>query len=437
MSSTHLPIWLIEPVIRRDLVAQKLAQVKLGATPVPENSSVDEICQQLRKIREFTQHNIDSLVKELRHNLSQEHPQVAVTSVSDSIEAVKYIAKISGDINLISTNNSSVISQELKPGLVASGFTVLNSYYNEFDIKEGKFLDYWALPRLLDENIIGSFEVSAKMSGIDQPCVTNEEIKACVAVLGVNAISAQDTTVYFLQHFSNIYNDLRYAKKVILVVGLDKIVRSKSDATFQTKCMGIFGMESLLLEIQPKATKTLTIADLKPISSNGDRELHIIILDNGRTNLLQGKFRDLFLCIGCRACNKHCPIRHTLGNADYIWTPKNYLYQVINGNISTIDACLHCEACRIECPVDIDLPYLIWQAKIDYINKHGRPFRHKILGRHELLAKLGTATAPVSNWVMGLKPARALMELVTGIDRRANLPKFQARTFGRRFKKNV
>jgi len=42
----------------------------------------------------------------------------------------------------------------VKPGLVSNGFTVIDSYFNEFDLKERKILDYWDLPRLLDKNLV-------------------------------------------------------------------------------------------------------------------------------------------------------------------------------------------------------------------------------------------------------------------------------------------
>jgi len=434
-----LPIWILEPALaeKRDLSARKLFEGGQKASLAPEILSIDVIKQQLREIREYARNNINSLVEELKTNLSQKYPQVKVKLAFDNIEAVRYITEISDGIDTISTNNSSIVNQELKPALITNGFTVINSYLDEFDVEERKILDYWDLPRLFDKNLTGTFDVSIKMAGIDQLGVADTEIKKYLAVLGVNAISAEDNTVFFLQHFSNIYKDLKQAKKVILVIGLDKIVKSRQDAVLQTKCMGIFGMEAVLLGIQPKPGKTPAIAELSLPSGDKDRELHIIILDNGRTNLLQGKFKDLFLCIGCQACNKHCPIRHSFSNVDYIWTARNYLTQFLYGINSSIDICLHCEACRLECPLDIDLPHLMWQAKADYVGKYGRPLKHRILGSPELLARLGSFFGSIANWMMGIKLVRVPMEIVTGIDRRTNLPTFHFRTFRKWFNKNA
>jgi len=435
--SMDLPIWILEPeqTETRELTARKLSQGGQKRAGLPEIGSLDEIKQYLKEIREDARNNIDQFTRELKTNLHQKYERIKLKEAGDKTEAISYITRISDGINTISTNNSSIVTQELKPGLESNGFIIINSYLNEFDVKERKILDYWDLPQLLDKNLRGTFDVSLKMAGIDQLDVADTKTKKYLAVLGVNAISVEDTTVFFLQHFSNIYNDLTQANKVILVVGMDKIVKTREDAALQAKCMGIFGMESVLLGIQPKPNQTPSINELPLLPRNKERELHLIILNNGRTNLLQGKFKDLFLCIGCRACNQHCPIRHSFTNVDYIWTPKNYLNQFLYGTEKSIDICPHCEACHQECPVDIDLPNLMWQAKIDYTAQHSTSFKHKILGRPELLAKLGTALAPIANWMMGLKLVRIPMEMVTGIDRRTNLPTFHSQAFRKRFKK--
>lgn len=437
--SKDLPIWIMEPELteKRDLAARKLLEGGQKKAHIPQTPSLDDIKQQLKGIREDALSQIDHLTRELKANLNQKYPGVKVTQARDEAEAVGYITRISDGTRTISINNSSVVSQELKPGLLASGFNVINSYLDEFEVKERKILDYWDLPRLEEKNLSGTFNVSIKMAGIDQSHPTDGKPRKYLAVLGANAISAEDTTAFFLEHFSNIHKDLKEAEKVVIVIGLDKIVKHRQDAAFQTKCMGIFGMESILLGIQPEPKRGIAIAGLSLPPADKERELHLVILDNGRSKLLEGKFRELFLCIGCRACNKHCPIRHSFTNVDYVWTPRNYLNQFLYGGEKSIDICLHCEACRLECPLQIDLPGLMWEAKIDYISKHGRSFHHMILGMPELLAKLGTAFAPLANRMMDIGLVRIPMEIITGVDRKTKLPVFHFNTFRRWFKQHA
>jgi L-lactate utilization protein LutB len=146
-------------------------------------------------------------------------------------------------------------------------------------------------------------------------------------------------------------------------------------------------------------------------------------------------YQDLLLCIGCRACNRHCPIRHTFDVEEYIWTPRNYLAEFMDRKSPSVDTCLHCEACRIHCPLEIDLPGMMWMAKMDTAYRHRRSFSHRLLGSPERLARAGSLSAPIANPALKLPPVRALVEAVAGLDHRANLPSFSRQTFREKYRK--
>ena len=54
--------------------------------------------------------------------------------------------------------------------------------------------------------------------------------------------------------------------------------------------------------------------------ATGARELHIVLLDNGRTGILAGESRDILKCIRCGACMNVCPVYRTVGGHSYGWT---------------------------------------------------------------------------------------------------------------------
>jgi len=417
---------------KRDTAAARLVMEKSRAVTAPPKVSVEEKRQRIKEVRQYARDNIGSLLQELQDTLSKKYPGVKVTTSITDTDAVSYISGIADGINTVSINNSSIVTQELKPGLLKKGFDVINSYVHEYTVNEKKIKDYWDLPRLFDRNLSGTFNIAIRMDGLPET-----ETRKYLAVLGVNAVSAEDGIVFFMEHFSNINKDLVKANKIILVVGLDKIVKSREDAFTQTESMGIFGMENIILGIGPQANTTPVIDELPLPPGDKERELHVIILDNGRSRMLEGKFSDLFLCIGCRACNKHCPIRHSFTSVDYIWTPRNYLNQFLYGTEEkSIDVCLHCEACYLECPLDINLPQLMWQAKLDHLEKHRVPFYHILLGRPEILGIMGSTFAPIATLMMKIKLVRVIMEYLIGIDRRTILPEFHFKTFKRWLKKN-
>jgi L-lactate utilization protein LutB len=431
-----LPIWVMDPD-RKDK-AEVFAHILLDKArrpeKLPELLSIDEIKQRLKTMRQESRDHVEQLLIELQCNVRARYPQIKIKVAEDYEQAVTYIKAATPKINIVSANYSAAVMQDLKCGLQEAGFKVINSYLHEYNTEEKKFKDYWDLPRLTDKNLLGGFNVKAKYN-----IPTQFECKKYVAVLGVNAIAADDGTICFLQHFSNIEKDLKHASKIFLIAGIDKIVKTRDDACFQTQCMGIFGLENILLGIGPQDNeksdaKALDVIDLP--SADNYQELHLIVLDNGRREMIRGKYADLFLCIGCRACNKHCPIRHSFTDVDYIWTPKNYLTNFINGKGKSLDTCLHCMGCEMECPLGIDLPHLMWQAKKDSVKERGTTFSHEILGRPEVLAKIGALVAPLANQMMKSRPVRTVMEKITGIDRRTNLPMFHFDTFRSWYKGN-
>lgn len=377
-----LPIWILEPdpAEKWALWSSRFTQPTAKSDLVTDYTSIDDIKQQLKNVREYTRDNLGALVEELKSSLSQRYPGVSIKPASDSTEALDYIAAVSEGIKTVSLNNSRSVTQELKPGLVSGGYTVIESYFDEFEFKDKdrKSLEYWELPHAVDNEQKGTFDISIKMTGLPSGSVAGA--KNYIAVLGVNAISASDGTVFFLQHFRNIYNDLCQARKIVLVVGLDKIARDRESAAFQARCMGMFGAETVILGIQPKPADMPTVAELPFLPGDSERELHVILLDNNRAGLQQSQFKDFLMCIGCRACSGSCPAYlsgKSLSPKEIVHNLKGQLSEVgfeqlmqegatespppspEKGRPSTeisedeIWACTTCRACQQVCPVQL------------------------------------------------------------------------------------
>jgi Fe-S oxidoreductase len=147
------------------------------------------------------------------------------------------------------------------------------------------------------------------------------------------------------------------------------------------------------------------------------------------------------VCAGCRRCLPLCPSFKVLfdridveavdGDVDKL--PKTDLKEVV-------DLCYQCKLCYNHCPYTpphrwaIDFPRLMLRARAAEARQHGVTVQDRMLGNADLVGKVGSLTAPLSNWMNELAVHRAFMQAVTGIHKDRRLPKFHRPTFSSWFK---
>jgi FAD/FMN-containing dehydrogenase/Fe-S oxidoreductase len=93
------------------------------------------------------------------------------------------------------------------------------------------------------------------------------------------------------------------------------------------------------------------------------------------------------------------------------------------------DLCVHCHSCRLECPAGVDIPKLMMEAKAAYLRTNGMRFADWIMTRLDLAAAIGHTVAPLTNWALGNRQMRWLMEKTLGIAQGRKLPRVASRPF--------
>ena len=171
------------------------------------------------------------------------------------------------------------------------------------------------------------------------------------------------------------------------------------------------------------------------------RESHVIILDNGRTKMREDPaLKEALACIRCGACMNICPTYGVVGGHTFghiypgpIGIPWTAAVHGLDRAADFAPLCISCGLCREICPADIDMPYMIAEVKDRANRRYGTPAVDRAMMAADRFAALGSATAPLSNWLLGRKAFRVVLERVTGLDRRRTLPRFERRTLKRRF----
>jgi len=94
-----------------------------------------------------------------------------------------------------------------------------------------------------------------------------------------------------------------------------------------------------------------------------------------------------------------------------------------------LDLCLACKACKTECPANVDMAKLKFEFLARYHERHGSALRSLVFGNIATLSRLGSATAPLSNWVMHASLVRKTAQRFLGIHPERRTPPFVRKTF--------
>jgi FAD/FMN-containing dehydrogenase/Fe-S oxidoreductase len=148
------------------------------------------------------------------------------------------------------------------------------------------------------------------------------------------------------------------------------------------------------------------------------------------------------MCSGVGACRKKlsgtmCPsYMATREESDTTRGRANALRLAMSGQMGeggmddqavyqALDLCLECRACKAECPVNVDMARYKSEFLAGYYERHGTPLQARALGNVANLAPLGSAFAPIANWIAGTSWNKKLL----GLDPRRSLPAWKHETF--------
>lgn len=112
----------------------------------------------------------------------------------------------------------------------------------------------------------------------------------------------------------------------------------------------------------------------------GARELHIVLLDNGRSEIIKGECREILKCIRCGACMNVCPVYRTVGGHSYGWTYPGPMGIILTTQLTgmakshpLVDASTLCGACNDACPVKVPLQEMILKQRIRRVSEGFSP----------------------------------------------------------------
>lgn len=233
--------------------------------------------------------------------------------------------------------------------------------------------------------------------------IREEILKAEVGITGANFFT-EDGQVVLLENEGNISLVSRLPRKHIVICGIDKLTKTTKDAVELCQTAALFGTGQDItqyISIISGPSKTADIENQLVLGAQGAHEVHIILVDNKRKEMLEKGFDDLLRCINCGACINFCPVYNQkgsrYGNNGYIGS-KGIIFSAIQGGLKTAQEngsfdCTLCGVCSKNCPMGIELHKRIREIRIQQeggdvqssankemlkkIKKEGNPFGKK------------------------------------------------------------
>lgn len=298
---------------------------------------------------------------------------VKVFWASTGEDAVEYIRAVMRGYNARSIIKSKTMTSEeihLNRALEADGYDVVESDLGEYIVQLRKETPYhivFPAMHLKRGEIRRTFD--GYFSGIDtddpeqltliaRGILREKYLRADVGLSGANFGVAETGMISITENEGNARLATAMPRVHIALMGIEKIVPKLDDLTLLLPMLATAGTGQHLT-----CYNTMLGGPRQPGEHDGPEQMHVVLLDNGRTDLLADpQQRDALRCIRCGACLNVCPVFKNIGGFAYGTTYQGPIGSVITPHLRGLKDWAHlstasslCGACTETCPVRIDL----------------------------------------------------------------------------------
>jgi L-lactate dehydrogenase complex protein LldF len=301
------------------------------------------------------------------------------------------LAKAKGVRSIVKSKSMATEEIHLNPALKEAGIEVNETDLGEWIIQlSGQRPSHMVMPaiHMTKEEVAEVFskEVRERLSS-DIPRlvkVARKELRskflaADMGISGANMAIAETGTIVIVTNEGNGRLVTTLPRIHVALIGLEKLIPKFND------------IAPILTALPKSATSQLMtsyvsmITGAAPNTDGSSKELHIILMDNRRTEMARDpKFKEALQCIRCASCLNVCPVFRLVGG--------HVFGDVYTGGIGTIltawfnelkkseeiqGLCIQCGRCRQVCPAKIDIPELIVELRHRLVKEQGQSLTQK------------------------------------------------------------
>jgi len=373
------------------------------------------------EIRTHTLENLDYYLEQLSENVVKRGGHVFFASTKE--EANEYITKVAKEKQAKKVVKSkSMVTEEihLNSALEKAGCEVIETDLGEYilQLDDHDPPSHIVVPALHKnkEQIRDTFkekrgydksEIPEELALFAREQLRQEFLSADLGITGCNFAVAESGSISLVTNEGNAGLVTALPKTQITVMGMERIVPSWEELDI---------MVSLLCRSSVGQKLTSYITGLTGPKDEGDvdgpEEFHLVIVDNGRSNILGTEFQSALHCIRCAACVNVCPVYRHVGGHSYGSIYAGPIGAVLSPLLGGYEdykelpyASSLCAACTDACPVKIPLHELLIKHRRKIVEEEKKsPFGEKLAMKGFQLA----ASSP-SLYKTGTKSASSVM----------------------------
>ena len=325
--------------------------------------------------------NLDKYLIEFEANFIKSGGKVIwAQDISDALEEILTILKRSSNKTVLKSKSQTSVEIGLHERLNHEGFKSIETDTGDYILQQfGEEGSHMVLPAL-HKSVTEIAELFHKKFGLNENAdpeelvahirkeLRSEFLAAGAGITGANFLIADPGSIVIMENEGNAQLTASLPKIHIVIAGIEKLLPSLADLDLFLPLLSTYGTGQELT-----AYNTIITGPKQSEELDGPEELYVILLDNGRSNVLGHEVqRQAMSCIKCGACQYACPVYRSAGPADFpspiaaVTTP---LQQDMEANQHLSHASTLCGSCREVCPVKIDLPRLLLQNRKLFIDQ--------------------------------------------------------------------
>lgn len=334
----------------------------------------EELRENATTIKSYVLNNLEKLWLEFEKNATANGITIHWAKTKETFnKTVEGIIKESNGKNVVKSKSMLTEETELNKYLISKGIDIVESDLGERIIQfREETPSHIVLPAIhLDKEDIGDTfhkHIGLKKGVYDGPSLVlaarghlrEKFMHADIAISGVNFAVASKGSLTVCTNEGNADMGTSLAPVHIACVGIEKIIPDlKSLATFT---------RLLARSATGQYITNYTSHFLKPPKG---QKMHIIILDDGRSDILhkKGTLKDVLKCIRCGACMNTCPVYRNSGGHSYSYYIPGPIGLALGSNYGSkyygnLTACSGCYSCEFVCPVKIPLKTNIYKWRV-------------------------------------------------------------------------